>query len=110
MKIRKSLLIMLMMIYSIESHADNSVIVNNNMQPTNNPSNTSNCNNNQSNNTSTDQKPGTYYQANPNGGMNTVYTTGDKKPYIVDNTCNNSPMIQPYVYATPPTPIPRPRR
>lgn len=46
----------------------------------------------------------------------TVYTTGEKKPYITDNNCNSGGGYQPYVYATPPgagpapgpTPGPRP--
>lgn len=37
----------------------------------------------------------------------TVYTTGEKKPYIVDNNCNSSstPTVQPYInLPSPPQP------
>ena len=33
----------------------------------------------------------------------TTYTTGEKKPYITDNNCNNSTApAQPYVFVQPP--------
>lgn len=73
-------------------------IINNNYPAQQTPS--QNCNNNQAND-DTGQRPGTYYQSNPNGGNDTVYTTGDKKPYIVDNNCNNQPIVQPYIYGVP---------
>lgn len=75
------------------------VIINNNPQPAN--SNPPTCNN-QPTNQPGGLPPGTYSTKNPGGGYNTVYTTGDKQPYIVDNNCNQQPIIQPYVYAQPP--------
>jgi hypothetical protein len=51
-----------------------------------------------SNSIGTGVQPGTYAQ--PKGG--TIYTTGDKKPFIVDSGCNNTPPISPEVYYTPP--------
>jgi|GEM_PF-3391923 hypothetical protein len=50
--------------------------------------------------------PGTYQIQNGNGTSSTVYTTGDKQPYIVDNNCNQNQNIQPYVYVQPPMPGP----
>ncbi len=38
----------------------------------------------------------------------TIYTTGEKKPYLTDNGCNTNPQAQPYVYTqspSPPTPL-----
>lgn len=47
--------------------------------------------------------PGTYQTKNADGSINTIYTTGDKQPYIVDNSCNQpQPIIQPYVYPNVP--------
>lgn len=60
-----------------------------------------NCQNNQSSNQN-ENTGGVYYKSNPNGGTDTVYTTGNKQPYIVDNNCNNTPIVQPYVYAPGP--------
>lgn len=79
------------------------VIINNNAnQPANTqPSNTQGCNN-QSSVDPNAQRPGTYYQSNPNGGTDTIYTTGDKTPYNADINCNNNSTpvtVQPYVYA-----------
>lgn len=63
--------------------------------------------------------PGTYQTKNSDGSVNTIYTTGDKQPYMVDNTCNQQqPIIQPYVYPNVPynngggpvNPNPRPVR
>lgn len=53
---------------------------------------------------------GTYSYSN-NTTAGTIVTTGEKKPYMVDNSCNNpAPVIQPYVYAQPggPGPMPAP--
>ena len=44
--------------------------------------------------------PGTYYRTTPQGS-DTIYTTGEKKPYIVDNPCNQQNVIQPFVYTYP---------
>ena len=43
--------------------------------------------------------PGTYNVQNGNGSSSTIYTTGDKQPYIVSppTTGMESPVIQPYV-------------
>lgn len=90
-------------------YADQPIVINNNNNNSQPAQQSSNCNDNSQNDNS-GQKPGTYYQSNPRGGTDTVYTTGDKKPYIVDNdNCNNTPpIIQPYVYSNPPGPRPRP--
>lgn len=56
-------------------------------------------NSNQSN-TADIQRPGTYYSDNPHGGLDTTYTTGDKTPYMIDNSSNQQ-QIQPYVYVNP---------
>ena len=96
--------------------ADSGVVINNNTQAAPAQSSGSGCNNNQDN--SQGMRPGVYYQSNPNGGINTDYTTGDKTPYNVDNSCNNPPPVQPYVYAPasppgppgPPGPKPDPHR
>ncbi len=64
------------------------------------PPSANNCQTSQDNSNSPSE--GTYsYHNNTTSG--TIVTTGEKKPYIVDN-CNNSPAIQPYVYAQPPGP------
>lgn len=57
------------------------------------------CNNNQNQSVSNNETIGTSYQKNPSGGYNTVYSTGNKQPYYVDNGCNqqSSPIIEPYV-------------
>jgi hypothetical protein len=89
-------------------YAENPVIINNNNN-NNPPTQNNNCNGNQSAapQTSDAQRPGTYYRSNPSGGTDTIYTTGDKTPYIVDNNnnCNNQPIIQPYINGIPPQPL-----
>jgi hypothetical protein len=61
------------------------------------------CNANQASQSyGTGMPPGTYTIKHSDGTSNTVYTTGDKQPYIVDNSNCNSPPIQPYVYVNPP--------
>lgn len=75
------------------------IVINNNNQPAN-PTPPP-CNNQPANQLN-GVEPGTYTTKNPNGGYNTVYTTGDKQPYIVDNNCDQQPIIQPYVYTQPP--------
>lgn len=90
------------------------IIINNNASPP--PA--QNNNNNQSNNSGCQQssvdpnaqRPGVYYQSNPNGGTDTQYTTGDKTPYTADINCNNNNnmVAQPYVYVPSP-PVPGPR-
>lgn len=55
----------------------------------------------------TNTPPGTYTVKRGDGSSETIYTTGDKKPYIIDNGCNSTP-IQPYIYAQPPFPGPGP--
>lgn len=99
-----SILIMVGLLYSAVVAAENPIIINNNVQqPQQAPSNnSSNCNNQSNNNQG--PPPGTYYQTNPHGGTDTVYSTGNKQPYVVDNNCNNNSVIQPYVYAQPPGP------
>jgi hypothetical protein len=50
---------------------------------------------------------GTYKVQNGDGSSQTIYTTGEKKPYITDNNCNNNSVgpISPYVNAPyPPRP------
>lgn len=84
------------------------IINNNNSQPsTTQPSTTQGCNN-QSSVDPNAERPGTYYQSNPKGGTDTIYTTGDKTPYNADINCNSTPVtVQPYVYApVPPSPKP----
>lgn len=112
MQTNKILFITLLCATSISAFADN-VTVNNygpaqTNNPNNNPNNSSGCNNYRDN---SGIKPGTYYQSNPHGGTDTVYTTGDKQPFIVDPNCNNnntsSPVIQPYINAPGPRPGPR---
>ncbi len=58
----------------------------------------SNCNQSANNNNDNGMPAGVYTTPNGNGGTNTLYTTGDKKPFIADNTCNNNTSgVQPYV-------------
>lgn len=90
-----------------QSYAQAPVIINNNNNNNPPPQSGSNCNNNQASNKK-EVRPGTYYQSNPQGGMDTVYTTGDKTPYVVDNNNCNQPLVQPYVYGVQPGP-PGPR-
>ena len=48
-------------------------------------------------------KQGVTYQSNPRGGMDIVYSTGEKKPYYVDQNCNNNnypAVIQPVIPTT----------
>lgn len=52
---------------------------------------------------------GVYESQNPDGSYSTTYTTGEKKPYIVDNNCNNGSTTQPYVVAPVPGPMPGPK-
>lgn len=98
--------------------ADNSVTINNNYAPPSEPSNNQSSQNN-SNNSSNCNNPsnsgfdgapqGTSYQSNPHGGTDTVYSTGNKQPYVVDNNCNNNqPPIIPQVYPNMPGPGPYP--
>lgn len=95
---------------SVQADSPPIIINNNTAAPSGAPQSsapTSGCNNSGSN-SSDNMRPGTYYQTNPNGGTNTIYTTGDKTPYDADINCNNTPVtVQPYVYApTPPLPSP----
>lgn len=99
--------------YSAMSQADSQpIIINNNANNTPPPaaSGTTAPNNSNGCNTpppSSDNtlRPGTYYQTDPRGGMDTVYTTGDKQMYNADVNCNNNNVpIQPYVYAPGPMP------
>lgn len=84
-------------------------IINNNNQP---PDNSAQCNNSYGT-SGNGLPPGAYTIQNGNGSTDRLYTTGDKQPYIVDNNCNQSPVIQPYVYTQPPyagpTPSPGPK-
>lgn len=109
MKANLTLLSLALVCTAVTCYADQPIIINNNNNNAQPPQQNNNCNDNQSSNNG--QKPGTYYQSNPRGGTDTVYTTGDKQPYIVDNNCNNTntPIIQPYVYTNPPGPGPGPR-
>jgi hypothetical protein len=90
--------------------SDPVIINNNNAGQASSPSP---CNNNSYGTPSNGLPPGTYTTNNGNGTTSTIYTTGDKQPYIVDNNCNPSPIIQPYVNVPPigggPNPGPRPR-
>ena len=47
---------------------------------------------------------GVYTTRNGDGASSTTYTTGEKKPYIVDNNRNgsSSPQAMPQVYVQPP--------
>lgn len=91
--------------------ADNPIIINNNVPQQAPNTNNSGCNNNNQANNYQGPPQGTSYQTNPRGGTDTIYSTGNKQPYIVDNNCNNNPPIQPFVYAQPPgPPVPVPRR
>ncbi len=96
-------------------YADNPITINNNYssgQASQNNAPSSNCNNSSQNTNANAQRPGTYYQSNPNGGNDTIYTTGDKTPYNADinSNCNSAPIIQPFVYGpNAPGPWPGPR-
>ncbi|MHB1947027.1 MAG: hypothetical protein ACYCQI_02790 [Gammaproteobacteria bacterium] len=51
---------------------------------------------------------GVYSTRFQDGSSSTVYTTGEKKPYITDNNCGSSttqPIVQPYIN-TPSPPAP----
>lgn len=88
------------------------VIINNNNTGQAQPPAQSPCNNNSYGTSGNGMPPGTYTMNNSNGTTSTVYTTGDKQPYIVDNNCNQSPVIEPYVNVQPPIgggPGPNPR-
>ncbi len=101
--IHKILLFSLLTIAINQAFADAPVVINNNNTNNQPPQSGSNCNNNQASKKK-EVRPGTYYQSNPQGGMDTVYTTGDKTPYVVDNNNCNQPMVQPYVYGVQPGP------
>lgn len=46
---------------------------------------------------------GVYSTQQKNGSSNTEYTTGEKKPYIVDNNCSEmTTPIQPNIWVKPP--------
>jgi hypothetical protein len=77
--------------------------INNNNTPADNTQAQNNCGNPVNTNQGDNQRPGTYYSSNPGGGTDTIYTTGDKTPYIIDNNnCNNNiPLVQPYIYGVP---------
>lgn len=83
--------------------AEQTVINNYGTQAPNNAQSQSPCNNatnyNQAQSSyGTNTPPGTYTIKHGDGSSETVYTTGDKKPYLVDNGCNNStPIVQPYI-------------
>lgn len=81
------------------------VTINNNMQQ---PSTAQNNNNNNCGAPQANPglRPGTYTRDNGNGSSDTIYTTGDKQPYMVDNNCNNnnnvsSAPITPYIFPGP---------
>lgn len=93
-------LVTTLMMHCAYAESPVNIINNNYPAPPNQPAPSQNCHNNQAN-ADTGQRPGTYYQSNPNGGNDTVYTTGDKTPYIVDSNCNNQPLVQPYIYGVP---------
>ncbi|MEO8400424.1 MAG: hypothetical protein ABI597_01340 [Gammaproteobacteria bacterium] len=82
--------------------ADPPIIVNNN-----NNNNTGAGGNSCNNNVTTDPRvppAGVYSTRNGNGTSNTIYTTGETKPYIVDNNCNSNAYpsaVQPNVYVQP---------
>lgn len=95
---------------------DNQITINNNAAtpPQSQANNNNGCVGN--NNQPEGMRPGTYYTSNPNGGTDTVYTTGDKTPYNLNdsNGCDNNnnittPIIQPYI-GPGPRPGPRPIR
>jgi len=87
---------------SIDTAVADTIINNYSSQPqpaqTPAPANSnSGCNQGANNNTDSGMPAGVYTTPNGNGGTNTLYTTGDKKPFIVDSNCNNTSGIQPYV-------------
>ncbi len=51
---------------------------------------------------------GAYVVQNGNGTSNQIYTTGEKKPYYVDNYCNQPNNVQPYAFFQPSGPGPGP--
>lgn len=71
----------------------------------------SNCNANQNDIYDSRVPPaGAYYTTNPDGSGTQTFTTGEKKPYLTDNGCNNNnqqPYVQPFIQPQMPTPPPR---
>lgn len=68
------------------------------------------CNGNQNNIYDSRVPPaGVYTTREADGSSNTTYTTGEKKPYYVDNNCNNAPTppIQPIIQPNVNLPTPK---
>lgn len=110
MELRKSLLTLCLYGISFSVLADQpTVIINNNapaqaapQQPQQQPQQ-----NQAQQNNDDGLPPGTYYQSNPHGGTDTVYTTGKKTPYDINEGASNSqPPVMPYVYPNAPAPTP----
>ncbi|VVC77094.1 hypothetical protein AQUSIP_24210 [Aquicella siphonis] len=94
----------LWMSVNCQAFADQTIINNNGQAPASTPPT---CNGSYST-SGNGLPPGAYSIPNGDGTSDRLYTTGDKQPYIVDNNCNQSPIIQPYVYAQPPFSGPAP--
>lgn len=112
-KLKTTLLLFAFSLLSTTSaHADQTVINNNyggapnTASPSQSPCNQTSANQAISS-YGTNTPPGTYTIKHGDGTSEQIYTTGDKKPYIVDNGCNSQ--IQPYVYVQPPFPGPGPK-
>ena len=97
-----SLIITLLLTLCTAAYADAPVIVNNNNN-NNNGAPSSGCNNNPPALDPRVPPSGVYSTQSANGSSNTQYTTGETKPYIVDNNCNDGAApVQPYALVTPP--------
>jgi len=95
MTTKSSLMLLNFMLCIIGTSAIAETTIINNYPPNNSNQQTNNC---QSQDNGPGKPPGTYYQSNPHGGTDTVYSTGEKEPYIVDNCNNNPAVVQPYVF------------
>lgn len=78
--------------------ADQTVVNNYSSSPASSPPPAQNCNSNSNDPGKNDVPPGMQIIQNGDGSSSRVFSTGTKKPYIVDSGCNNSPPIQPYVF------------
>lgn len=95
---KQTLLVIMTCWVSAALAAEQPIIINNN----NNNSSGQGANNcdPQAQNDTKGTPPGTYYRKTPQGS-DTIYTTGEKKPYIVENPCNQQNVAQPFVYTYP---------
>ncbi|MDR3476563.1 MAG: hypothetical protein P4M14_00850 [Gammaproteobacteria bacterium] len=112
-KISKIAYVVAVLIAAYTQFANANVVINNNTNP---PSDSQPqqpaCSGDMG--TSTDPRvppAGVYTSRNSDGSSNTLYTTGDKKPYYVDNPCNNNAAVntpqQPQVIVQPTMPTTR---